>query len=86
MLEEGCAGPDRQSDCGPGECRRDQAACQALSWAWGEDTPEGVATASRLQYRGGVDRAKQDPMTHGSLFAGIGGFDLGFERAGIKTI
>ena len=25
-------------------------------------------------------------MTHGSLFSGIGGFDLGFERIGIQTV
>ena len=25
-------------------------------------------------------------MTHGSLFSGIGGFDLGFQRAGIETL
>ena|SRR5208337_1508182 len=25
-------------------------------------------------------------ITHGSLFSGIGGFDLGFEKNGIKTL
>lgn len=32
------------------------------------------------------EEGKVKQLTHGSLFAGIGGFDLGFERAGIKTV
>ena len=31
-------------------------------------------------------RAGNDAVTHGSLFSGIGGFDLGFERVGIQTL
>ncbi len=32
------------------------------------------------------DKAKTQDMTLISLFAGIGGFDLGFQRAGVKTV
>lgn len=31
-------------------------------------------------------RAKQDTVTHGSLFAGVEGFGLGFQQAGYETI
>ena len=52
--------------------------CEALPSA--TSSPELESGVTRC------DSGELRTVTHGSLFTGIGGIDLGFERAGIKTV